>query len=150
MTRSFKLLLLGPLCIIGGIAMTVAGLMESGSAGQLASEGVTAKARIDGHRTISGRRGSKTYKLAVTFEPEGRGSSVSKGFTVPEPVFQSAPDGQEIEVRYLPSDPEVAQLAGAEISPMEKIGPGVLLMIVGAVIAFFVFRSRARARLQTI
>jgi hypothetical protein len=141
MSRSAKLKIVAPLCVIGGIVMVFVGFQERAVAGRLEAEGVTVPARVVGHETLSGRRGSKTYKLVVEYEPKGGGGSFQKEFRVPRAAYEGARGGAPVSVRYLPSDPSVSEVAGAGADGTEKIATGAIMGVIGIGMAFFAFRK---------
>ncbi len=149
MSTRTKLKIVAPICIVGGAALTVAGFLQNGLSARVAAEGVVAKAEVVAHKTIDGRRGSKTLKLVVTYGPDGAGPKVTKEFKASQALFDRVGDGEEVDVRYLPSDPSASELVGEEETAVAQIGPGVLVGLFGVIASYFVYRKRAVAQPST-
>jgi hypothetical protein len=137
-----RLKILPPICVIGGIVMSVIGFQELTVARRLDSEGVLVPAQVVEHLSQSGRRGAKTYKLVTAYEPKEGGQSLRGEFKVPKAIFEATPDGGQIDVRYLPSDPKVAEVVGARTGGASTIGTGAFLGVIGVVAGYFGYRKR--------
>jgi hypothetical protein len=99
---------------------------------------------IDGD--IRSKRGSKSYKFNVTY-PAPDATPVTKKFSVPREfaeryVTNNTLVRDDVEVRYLPSDPQKAFLVGGNqpVPEMEYVGYG--LAAVGAIGTYFSFRKK--------
>jgi hypothetical protein len=145
MSRSTKLKIVGPFCVIAGIVMVVQGFKDKGVAARLEKEGITVPARAVDHRVVSGRRGSKTYKIVAEYEAKDGGPTLSKEFKVPRSAYEASEQGGPIQVRYLPSDPTVSEVAGAGSDGSEPIAIGTVMAIIGAGMSFVAFRKKAEA-----
>jgi hypothetical protein len=127
--------------LVAGIAILAAGIGEYQVAGQLKESGVTVPGDATGGKVKRGRRGSTTYTIDTAYEATG-GGHYSKSFKVPKALFESAEAGAPIQVRYLPSDPKVAQIVGAEESGMFPMGLGAVLIILGGFVSYQVFFAK--------
>jgi hypothetical protein len=126
--------------LVAGIAFLAGGIGEYRVAGQLKEAGVNVPGDITGGGVKRGQRGSKTYTIEAAYEANG--GHHSKSFKVPKALYESADAGAPIEVRYLPSDPKVAQIVGAEESGIFPMGFGCVVIVIGGFVSYQVFFAK--------
>jgi Protein of unknown function (DUF3592) len=135
--------MVGPVMALVGLGFVYSGYEKGNTAALLKKEGAVVTGIVIGHETVSGRRGSKKYKLAMEYAPKDSGRRVTQKFEVPKTVFEGAPDGSEVDVRYLPSDPSVAEIEGAGNDGVVEMGIGGVIGVIGALIAAVTLRKEA-------
>lgn len=132
--------------IIVGPCLAFFGMQESQKFARIEKEGVTVQGVIMKGESRS-RKGSKSYKFDITYQPEG-GASITKNFSVTNSFAQTKMDGNSItdpiaQVRYLPSDPQTAIV----VNGTSNVGSGMMWAgiawgIIGLITAFFSFVRR--------
>jgi hypothetical protein len=131
-----RLRIAGPaLLLIAGVLL-YSGISNAMESGRLASEGVEVPGKLVNHRVDSGRRGSKSYHIAVMYQPKGSTTPVQKEFFVSKSTFDRTPDGGAINIRHLPSDPQVSEISGDGETGIGKLLFGGFLLLFGGFIAY--------------
>jgi hypothetical protein len=96
------------IAVAAGLAW--AGYIEWRDSKKLVAEGRSTVGHVTDTQSISGgRRGRDTYYLVVAFETE-KGVARTKTIKVSWEVYYSAAIGGTVQLHYLPSDPDVAQV----------------------------------------
>ena len=129
MTQATKLKIAAPFGLLMGIALIVVGNDKNSTFKRLEQDGVDTPAQVVGQSVTSGRRGRKTYRLAVDYRAEAGGATHHKDFSVAKETYERSQNGEPLTVRYLPSDPTVSKLNG-------ESSEGTRMIIAGAVVAF--------------
>jgi len=105
--RKFIFLLVA---LIGGPAMIVSGFRDYQNSKKLAATGkVTSAVVVDAIETVSRKYRTHRYYLVVKYQPEGA-QAYTKKLSVSHDVFDQGIAARSVQVHYLPSDPNVAQL----------------------------------------
>jgi hypothetical protein len=141
MAANTRMKIAAPILLIGGILVTVGGFNEHAVAGRLKEEGKDVIGRVVSHEIHRGRRGSKTYKITVQYAPTNGGGNIRGTFDVSKALHDGSSNGAPIGIRYLPSDPKVAEVAGAGTSGIGTIGLGAFLFALGGLLGFLAFRK---------
>lgn len=143
MLSRFKTIAL--LGILAGPVLAYIGWKEKAQLARIQSEGVTVPGIIEGGETRRGRRGSKSYKMDVSYQPQGGGNKIQKKFTVKSDYVTTHVANDEItndkaEVRYLPSDPSQAIIVGGSTNSTAMLPIGgawaAIGLLTGATVAF--------------
>lgn len=104
MKRSSLFLLIGLLLVlVGGTTLLVAE-NQKGRTAQLAAEGVATKATVKQKIFIKGRRGAANYSLVVV---NHEADDVEARKEVLKEEYNEFEEGDEVDIVYLPSDPQV-------------------------------------------
>lgn len=131
-----KPILYGAIALIGGCALTYSGFEARGKQAMLDRDGVEVPGEIQSGETRTGRRGSKSQKVDVQWQPQ-EGKSVMQTFSVSKDFFAGVTDGHSITkpavtVRYAPADPQgTAIVVGGSHHNTEMVWVGMGAGIVG-------------------
>lgn len=127
------------LAIIGGIVITYLSGQDYMKQQRLEKEGVISEGIITSGESRKRRR-SRSYDLQVTYFTQ-EGTAHAKKFPVQSSYFNAHTDSHSItdpscQVRYLPSDPNVAMIVGGsnDASHLLLLGLGALAIGIGGVV----------------
>ncbi len=140
----FAILLL--VMAIGGPFLAWQGYSHRQFRAKLATEGVTVDALASGAEVKSGRRGSKSATLSISYQGEGR--SISKQMPVSNSFIDSITGGDALSVEtvkltYLKLDPEQAIIVGGTPDISVNLWIGLVVTAIGVIGGGLYVRSRA-------
>ncbi len=143
MSVATKRMILGSLCLIGGIAFGSYGLKTRMTAQRLDAEGVVVSGQVVDHQMTRGRRGSKSYQIVVEYSPKDStlGQYLSHKYSVSARTFEATQVQPVVSVRYLPSDPTVSAIEGERDYGMFGLVGGPILVVVGLGVVGFAMRT---------
>jgi Protein of unknown function (DUF3592) len=126
LSTKVRFMIAAPLIGLVGLGLGLAGVNEYNTSKTLRAEGVEVPGKVVDGKMKSGRKGSKTYYLTVSYSAKAGDPPIQHEFQVSQTTYNKAEqESPEVKVRILPSDPKVAQLVGEESS-------GMLLLAIGA------------------
>ena len=133
MSLATKRMVLGCVCLLGGLALGAFGLKARMTAQRLDAEGVVVTGQVVDSRMTRGRRGSKSYHVVVEYSPEGKAldEPLTHRFSVSSSTFDATQAQRAVSVRHLPSDPTVVGLEGERDYGMFGLVGGPILALVG-------------------
>jgi hypothetical protein len=140
----FKRKAAGPILVAVGLFIAYTGYQHGNVSARLKGEGVVVTGRVVGHETARSGRRSRKYLLVTQYTTKDGARDVEKNLEVPRTRFDQTPDGSAVEVRYLPSDPEVAEVEGAGNNGAFEQVIGGVMALVGMLVSIVTFRKRAR------
>lgn len=130
----------GPIMILVGLFFGWTGYQKGNVSARMKKEGVTVPGSVVNRETTFGRRRSRTYKLVAEFAVKDGGQVLSQTFQVPKSAYDANPDGASVSVRYLASDPNVAEIEGMSSNGVAEIFGGLVVGVVGVGLFLFAFR----------
>ena len=120
-------------CGIFAVILAFAAQSANSTAAALADHGQTAIATVTDkerettrRRTDSGTRTRTSYEVTYEFEADSRAQRVT--VDVSEEVYDDVSVGDEVEIRYLPEDPQ-----RVEVYPGQMAGSGKVMGIIAGV-----------------
>ena len=123
--------------ILGGLAavavggfLVYTGVKEYRNSKRLVKEGKAAVAQVTDKDMSTGRRGRKSYYLAVQFKTEA-GQPVDERLQVSSGDYDSATVGGTVPVQYLVDDPSVCQVGNKAEVKWTTFALGAFLAAVG-------------------
>ncbi len=136
---AFAALVGGPICAYNGFS-------DKRTHEKLEAEGVNVEGILTGGESSKGRRSGTTYKLDVVYVTQDK-RPFKKTLTVPEEFVKTHVSGntitsEQVEVRYLPSDPATCELVGAKSDHEAKLYGGAAVGLAGLVATGMMFRKR--------
>jgi len=139
-----KRAMLPPLLVIGGAAVIYIGVGEAETAKAMADHGKLAKAEVLSvhwkEKGVSKRE--KGFQAEIHYQTEDR-REITTMLSVSTELGQQLRDdkGQpQLDVKYLPENPEKVVLAGSTDGSGFMYGAGALMMVIGA--GIFAYRRR--------
>jgi len=143
MSIATKRMIIGCLCLLGGVALGVFGLKTRMIAQRLDAEGIVVPGQVVDRTLTRGRRGSKSYHVVVEYYPKGKplGEYLTHTFSVSARTFESTQAQPSVSVRYLPSDPTVSAIEGERDDGMFGLVGGPILVVVGLGVVGFALRT---------
>ena len=134
--------LVGPGMMAVGLYFGYQAYEKAKASEQLQKEGVVVTGKVVAHEVDRGRRRMTKYYLTTQFASQDGKTEITENIEVPSSVHESIVDNQEVKVRHLASDPEVAEIEGAAVAGnTDKATAGLLLGIGGiASLIGFVFQ----------
>src|SRR5262245_19206795 len=134
MSKTKRMFVIGAAVVFGGLLL-VLGWIEFRNSRKLAAEGKAVTAEVTGKDIERGRRGRKTYYVAVRFKTEA-GPAEEQRVKVSSSQYDAAKPGGSVPVHYLPSDPEVCQVGEKVETRWSTMLWGLGAWAAGAFVAF--------------
>ena len=129
MSRS-KALLGGLAAVAVGGFLIYTGVKEYRNSKRLVKEGKAAIAQVTDKDMSTGRRGRKSYYLAVQFKTEA-GKPVEERVQVSSSDYDSATVGGSVPIQYLADNPSVCQVGNKAEVKWTTFAIGAFLSVVG-------------------
>ena len=124
--------------------MIVSGFRDYQNSKKLAANGkVTSAVVVDAVETVSRKYRTHRYYLVVKYQPEGA-QAYTKKLSVSHDVFDQGIAARSVQVHYLPSDPNVAQLGEKVEIKSSGMTTGALLLFGGLAVGAYLWVSRSR------
>ena len=132
--------------VIGGPFIAWSGYSHRQLRSRLATEGTTVDATVVSGEERSGRRGSRSYEITVTYQAGSR--SLQKEMSVNGTFFQSISSGDSmtvdtVKLTYLNSDPDQAIIVGGTNDTSVNLWIGGVMTVIGLVGGAFWAKSLA-------
>jgi hypothetical protein len=130
--------------LIGGPIMIVSGVHEYQNSKKLAASGKTTNASVvDAIETVSRKYRVHHYYLVVKYQPEGA-LAYTKKLGVSQEVYNQGLAARTVQLHYLPSDPNIAQLGEKVEIRTSGMTTGALLLFAGLAVGAYLWVSRSR------
>jgi hypothetical protein len=129
MKRS-KAILGGLVALAVGGFLVYSGVKEYRNSKRLVNEGKSADAKVTDKDMTTGRKGRRSYYLAVQFKTEA-GKPVEERLQVSSSEYDSAAIGATVPVHYLADDPTVCQVGSKAEVKWTTFAIGAFLAVVG-------------------
>jgi hypothetical protein len=125
-----KAILGGLVALAVGGFLIYSGVKEYRNSKRLVNEGKSAEAKVNDKDMTTGRKGRRSYYLAVQFKTEA-GQPVEKRVQVSSGDYDSANVGGTVPVHYLADDPSICQVGNKAEVKWTKFVIGAFLAVVG-------------------
>jgi hypothetical protein len=129
MKRS-KAILGGLVALAVGGFLVYTGVKEYRNSKRLVNEGKSAEAKVNDKDMTTGRKGRRSYYLAVQFKTEA-GQPVEQRVQVSSGDYDSASVGGTVPVHYLADDPSICQVGNKAEVKWTTFVIGAFLAVVG-------------------
>jgi len=129
MKRSKKILG-GLVALAVGGFLVYTGVKEYRNSKRLVNEGKSAEAKVTDKDMSTGRKGRRSYYLAVQFKAEA-GQPVEKRLQVSSGEYDSANVGGTVPVHYMADDPSICQVGNKAQVKWTTFAIGAFLAVVG-------------------
>jgi hypothetical protein len=145
MSPTTKQRLIGLGCLVFGIGIAWAGLKDKAKMERLKESGVTVPAQPSEIWIERGRKGSKTYKVNASYTTKD-GSIHQKEFVITKAIYDGLQNGPPtLNVRYLPNEPDVAEVEGGGPSYLIPLVIGSVMALAGVAITYSAFTKKPEA-----
>jgi hypothetical protein len=135
----------GFLALLAGLVAATVGYFEGMTSRRLAREGETAIGHVEGQHAMARWWGEPAYKLRVKYESRD-GLLTEREFDVSRMTYLSCTHCDPPEVRYLPADPNVAEIPFEGIRGLETIiGGGIAGLLGLAIVGLSTWLGRSPA-----
>lgn len=146
--RLRTLVVLGLVTGLAGPSLAVGAWLDEQRYAQLEAAGITVPAKIGMYEESSSWRGRRSCVLGVEYEQDD-GRERRRKLRVTEAFASTVVQGDKLvqstcQVRYLPTDPDVAVVVGGSEDLRHAFWPGLGLGVVGAGLLGVAWRRRAR------
>src|SRR3954452_517968 len=130
--------------LIGGPIMFISGFHEYQNSKKLAASGkITSGSVVDAFYTVSRKYRTHHYYLMVKYQPEA-GPAYTKKLTVSQEAYDAGIAARAVQVHYLPSDPNVAQIGDKVEIKTSGMTMGALFFLGGLAVGAYFWVSRSR------
>ncbi len=132
--------------VIGGPFIAWSGYSHRQLKSRMATDGTTVDAIVESGEEKSGRRGSRSYRVTVSYQAAGR--SIQKEMPVNGTFFKSISSGDSmtvdtVKLTYLNSDPDQAIIVGGTNDTSANLWIGGVMTVIGLVGGAFWAKSLA-------
>jgi hypothetical protein len=130
--------------LIGGPVLIVSGVREYQNSKKLAANGKTTNAAVvDAIETVTRKYRGHRYYLVVKYQPEGA-QAYTKKLAVSHEAYDQGLAARTVQIHYLPSDPNIAQLGEKVEIRTGGMTTGALLLFGGLAVGAYLWVSRSR------